>query len=375
MFSCNDGQDIKRIDLNYELSFIGELKLPLDSLTTSMPHAKSNSFQTNNPNDPIFEYGKSYFQMMSFPNILIYDVAERKLLLKVPIKRDELNMVGMPGTARVINSDSIYFINYPNLSLIDFKGNLLKNYSLMTKEKIAEIIPIHSSKVIGKSFISAFATNSIPPRDGNKKYTNADLLGALLNLDLESGHLSFLGAYPSEYAATNFIPRHYYFQSISESPNPYELVASFGASDSVQVFHTERDIVKTYFAGFSEFIKVPPKQSPTVDDFDFYRLNFSYNELLYDPYRELLYRVVELPKPESSLSNPDRSIANYKQLAIITLDKNFQKISETVLPKNFHNEIIFVSEEGLNIWDFEKSFQDEDHLYLGVFQLNEKIAK
>ena len=101
---------------------------------------------------------------------------------------------------------------------------------------------------------------------------------------------------------------------------------------------------------FFDRIQLPDELTASPEDFC---ENAWYNDLFYDPYRKVYYRIAY---PSSTLDKGVRPMEllqfGRKNFIIIILDKEFHVIGETLFPNNTYNpKIILVRPEGLYISD------------------------
>ena len=101
---------------------------------------------------------------------------------------------------------------------------------------------------------------------------------------------------------------------------------------------------------YTDKVQLPDELKATVEDFC---VNAWYNNLLYDPYREVYYRITH---PASTLDkeyNPMDIISfGRKNFSILILDKDFNLLGETLSPNYTYNpQIMFIRPEGLYISD------------------------
>jgi hypothetical protein len=237
--------------------------------------------------------------------------------------------------------------------------------------KIAQYIPTADWRPIisGPHVLSGFITENLPPRGRNKKISMKELIGSTLYIDINSGERSFYHHYPKEFINGSYLSSHHYFATLENYVDEQALLG-FPSSDSIYILKDQK-IIKQFPAMMSTFHPFAKKGAREAD-YDFYRTNYSYGAHFYDKQNSLLYRIVQLPISEYELNNPIHSKANFKQVAVLVFDENLNKISETILPKNFHDLMVFVHEGQIYFWDHEKTLSDEDYMYFGVFSLTTK---
>lgn len=371
--SCADDEFAGRWEGDFELTYSHTFKIKLDSTTGGIPSGYNGTFTSNNPDDSIFPHNKTFFQFISQRgDWLVYDLETGKLVKKLPPRMpDETYEFGMLGAYLVVNSDSIYTLDYPFLTLINHEGELITRHLVKENGKIAQYIPTSDWRpIISETHVlSGFITENLPPRKRNQKVSMKELIGSTLYIDINSGKRSFHHQYPKEFIDVSYLSSHHYFATLENYADGQALLG-FASSDSLYVIEN-KNIIKQFPANYSKFRPFANKGA-REDDYDFYRTNYSYGAHFYDERNSLLYRIVQLPISEYELNNPIHSKANYKQVAVLVFDENQNKLAETILPKNFHDLMVFVHDGQIYFWDYEKTLSDEDYMYFGVFSLTSK---
>jgi hypothetical protein len=373
LLSCEIDEAPIKWDADFELTYSHTLRIELDSVTNGLPGGYNGIFSTNNPDDSIFTFGKTYFQFISQRGEwLVYDLETGKLIHRIPMRMpDDKYEFGMLGAYLPINSDSIYMLDYPFLTLVNHKGEIVDRHMVKEDSKLAQYIPTpHWRPVIsGSNILTGFTTENLPPRRQLKKITMQELIGSTMYIDISNGKRSFHHHYPKKFIEDTYLSKHHYFAVLENYVDGQDLLG-FASSDSLYVLK-DKEIIKQFPAQLSTF-KPFSQKKPREDDYDYFRTNYSYGAHFYDHANALIYRLVGLPIPEWELKNPNHSKANNKQLAVLVLDKNFNKIAESVLSNKFNDNIAFLYNGQLYLWDFEQSLIDEDHIYFGVFSLTPK---
>lgn len=370
--SCADDELADKWEGDYELTYSHTFKIKLDSTTGGIPSGYNGTFTTNNPDDSIFAYNKTFFQFISQQGEwLVYDLQTGKLVKKIPMRMpDGKYEFGMLGAYLVINSDSIYTLDYPFLTLINHQGEVINRHLVKENDKIAQYIPTSQWRPIisNNNILTGFTTENLPPRGWNKKISMKELIGSTLYIDINSGKRSFHHHYPETTINGSYLSNQHYFATLENYADGQTLLG-FASSDSLYVIENKK-IIKQFPANYSKFL--PFTRKGALDDYDYYRTNYSYGAHFYDKQNSLLYRIVQLPISEYELNNPIHSKANFKQVAVLVFDENQKKLAETILPKNFHDLIVFVHDGQIYFWDYEKTLNDEDYMYFGVFSLTAK---
>jgi hypothetical protein len=201
----------------------------------------------------------------------------------------------------------------------------------------------------------------------SKKITHQDLKGALLEINLKSKSLSYTESYPTLYLERQPFPRVYYFADL-EPISDEKMIVSFPASNNL-IITNMAGYRKEVYAGSDKFEAIRAKSNQKTDDEYFHNTNYSFRGVRYDPYRKLTYRILGRPISEPLLKDSDPTKSKWKRLTVIVLDENFNKIAETDLPDEYEDSVIFVSKEGLCIWNYKKTFLDEENFYFDVFKI------
>lgn len=120
-------------------------------------------------------------------------------------------------------------------------------------------------------------------------------------------------------------------------------------------------------------VQLPDELTASPEDFC---VNAWYNNLLYDPYREVYYRIAYPPSTLDKGVRPMELVQfGRKNFSIIILDKDFRILGETLFPDNTYNPtIMLVRPEGLYISDshyLNPQFND-DILSFRKFELKEE---
>lgn len=373
--SCQSYDSVEEHEYEFKIMLTEEIKFPLDSLSSGIPSGISETFQSNSPNDTLFSPDNTYFQFNSLGNLLYYDTDTYRLIHKISTKGELLRGLGSVFGAYTLNSDSIYLFAKPFIGLIDSNGNLIDKFNYMTYDIIAEPIPASNSPFLfSKSkIIMGFYDNLIPPKNYNTTLESSELGGRVLFIDLLKKEPSFSFPFPDSYLKNKYYSRYYYSPTVSITNDKKNYLVSLGGDN--YVYHTDfKDFTEPIYAGSSEFsLKV--KSSSRQNEFEHYRLNYAYNRLIYDKYSGYTYRFLSIPKSEDQLDNPDITISRFKELIIIVLDENLDKIAETKISADFHDEAVFVTEKGLHIWNHKKTNIDEDNMYFGVFNVVKKDSQ
>lgn len=145
-----------------------------------------------------------------------------------------------------------------------------------------------------------------------------------------------------------------------------EMAISFPASDSIYVYNPETDSRKAYFAGYSKptdihLVVFKDEQGKWTN----FMSQYNYSFILYDKFNNLYYRLVGIPTDDYDSENIIKEI-NRKPLAIIILNSDFEKVGETMLPRDCYLFAkSFVTEKGLHI---SVESEDDDFMKFRTFK-------
>ena len=361
LFSCSNQKE--SYSNNYQLKKAGEeIAFELDEHTKSSSHA-------------LFIYkdkaqNREYLTFLN-PNfianeILFYDFETRKLVSKIKPELDGNNGVGTVLGYLILNSDSIFLTSreLTEIALIDTSCILKEKLAFdTTKDKIPLRVSYSTSfnyQPIYKIGNKLYATS----RCNRKEKVNP----VSFTIDLDTKEVEHL---PLEYPKlqTRINPA-----KIASVENKYSRI--FDGTQFVYSFSYEEDI---YIASIDhKTITRKPIKSKYIDKMipldDFGNVTFKdlcdhaeYGNLLYDPYRNVYYRIA-FPQTDVPNNLKDRDymdLLDYgkKSFSVIILDKDFHIIGETLFPDCTYNpKMAFVREDGLYIsasHAFSENYSDD----------------
>ena len=116
-----------------------------------------------------------------------------------------------------------------------------------------------------------------------------------------------------------------------------------------------------------------PEASKGIQSFAKLKERGEYHNLMYDKYRDVYYRIVELPyelKVNESVFDDEKN----REFSIIIFDKDFNIIGETKFPGNkYLYKMSFVGRDGLYISENNLANPDfdEDKLVFACFKLED----
>ena len=276
--------------------------------------------------------------------ILLYDYKTQSLLRKI----DVVNL-GDPTSYTIINQDTIIVLDYlkGGIAFLNDKGEIYEKieipldiaYYPFPVSKIAPI-KINKGKLVYWGNISG---EYIDESSDNRK-----VMGIL---DLESHAISYQVPYSDVYKESNWGGGLFRWIYAEYNPKTHNFIVSFPAEHDLFVFSENGDMQNKIYAG-SDYIDViaslPKSKIFPLDAEEktrFFVESHSYANIVYDPYRDLYYRVAE------QKCNYKDAIGWKKNISIIILDSQFDKIGETLIGECDYNYryAMFVNKQGLHI--------------------------
>jgi hypothetical protein len=328
--------------------------------------------------------GKEVFILMNplVNKLIFYNYPSGEYVMEKSFQKEGPLGVGDIASFYFNNSDSLFFTGKnPNfLYLTNIDNSFLTRYSFnFTKENRGKIPVLTDESGIIFFKNSIYLTNLMA-------YVPGMSSAPIEYKDLSNSFFSFTFDLKSETSSYNnlIFPQVYgnsiypdYFNTISQQLINDQILYSFGLSDSIILYSPSNNkknqhLVK--FSGESHYKKLalaekiedirPDNESEQLDLF----LNsFNYKRTLYDQYKRLYYRFIEFPKPDVNNSFPQRM----KPLGLIVLDDQFNLIGEYDLGYGKYTSVnAFVSEQGLNILNYEKIITEESSITFDIFDFS-----
>ena len=341
-----------------------ELKFQLDSVTKNEFYC----YSTYKDNE-----GKDFFvfQNQGKNTLLFYELKNQSLAFKIdyPIEGD--NGIGLGDGFYIHNLDSIYIPNR------DIKEISLTNKSCILIDKY----PYENDKDNKPLSIFCFGAANYKPAtvigrtmyiySGPNRYVDYDPVTVTLNMDTkEIKALPF--DYP-EYPGSETKIKKYGLENLfSRCFDGKRFVYSFYYDEDIYVASPSHDSIRKIPVKSKYFNEVQLPDELTASPMDFCE-NAWYGNLIYDKYRDLYYRVAyPSTEIEKNIRPIELSLYGRKNFSIIILDKDFNKVGETMFPDyTYNSNIMFVHEDGLYISDshyLNPNFSD-DELSLKLFKI------
>lgn len=313
-------------------------------------------YNTKNCTKALFPYkGQDGTEYLTFQNpnkneILFYNMQSQKLNFKVEPEIEGGNGVGFMWGYYIQSLDSIFLTSrdLEEIYLIDRNSTVKDKYYYKESNNN---LPLGVYCSISDLYIPATIINGkmyIIPSCNRK--INPNPICATINLKTKEVK-SFSASYPKFKNANNEQKRAGVELYMSRCFDGEHFVYSFYYDENIYVAsidHSSVQKVKIKSAYFDNVI---------VPD-DFGKTTFkdmceipNYGNILYDSYREIYYRIA-YPKTDIDANIRPLELMDYgrKNFSIIILDKNFNKIGETLFPDYTYNSVqMFIREDGLYI--------------------------
>lgn len=384
IFSCNEKKDtpVRRNAADkytHSLKLTGEIiKIPIDSVTLPVGPLAVND---------ISDYNNRYLvQLNSQQRMLqVYNWKDKELINRIELPAE----IDNPTYFYYINHDSILITNSHKYSLylINEKGTINKKFSLLVGKidhEIAQTTP--PSQASTEKYVALPLPDNRNPmvRIGpymilrcvpwidpfNPKYFELGKLRMKVNLSIDNDISYFLG-YPEIFQNNNKYPTKFFNESSTFNSYTRQLIFDFPAEEYLYVTDINGVNVTKYWAGSEFFDQVQPMSSfseNNIKQAEHAMNNSFFERILFDPFKNVYYRMVWHPDKENQYSFRDSSKEINIDLGVIILDKDFRKIGEVILPKSITNTFWFPSPEGLYI---QSDVGDTANLSFQLFQLVE----
>ena len=361
---CNSYVKHVAVD-RYTLITNESIRLHLDSLT-GFASSRLQNIEIDNK-----EYLYVLYSSGEIHNISIFDLELKVLERKIYLSQEGPNAVPNPFGIFVLNPDSIFVHARPyRIYLLNRYGSVKDWYN--TSDGSLEIEPslmVSSLKpVINREKQLYFCAELIYPhpiQDHTK-------IPTVIKLNPYTKSLS----YPY-YRTEKFNDGQWgmggmhtrFYQTYNEADDL--MVHSHGNDEYIYVYDEANKMTK-YYAGSADMKEIKPfSKTQVIDAGESHRYEATtgaYEAIKYDPYRQMYYRFAFLPVEDIATQHS----VFYGKIAIIILDRNFQKVGEYILPKGYDHTVSFVGKAGLHIASRAKYGQDENFLTFDIFVPVEK---
>lgn len=315
--------------------------------------------------------------------ILIYDLDSLKIHSKIQMMKEGPIGVGNIKSLLVHNLDTIFLTTgqQDKLFIINWKGELMKNISIKNYSYGDLSFPNHRirpSLCFAKSLVYSngkiFAATNMPISPDPKKLK---FFKTTLEINLQDGSQKLLPMSFPKICDKKGKALCLYL-SILHVKNKfiYSFLNSHNCLITTDHINIETKTIKSRFA--KKDFKKPGHNSRMLDIARIILEYPAYEDFMYDPYRDLIYRFCY---PGVSVSNKDNlmNMNEFKPIfSIMILDTDLNILGETLMPKNTYNmNMAFVGREGLYLSTnnyFNKGF-NSDSLKFEIFNVFKNESK
>ena len=325
------------------------------------------------------------FHIEAKGQIKLYSLATGALLETLPYALNQPNLQYGIQDFYILNEDSI-FLNRRRaykVYLIDSQFEIIRTLSFMPEDDEIDkntgwpkskdtFLPVWNRnrffKKIGEDIFLSGAPN-FDSRFAESNFTKTRLNSYSLNSD----RITPLLGYPEEMQGKAW-GEFFNLVYLDYCPDGNFFVISYAADERVYVTDKSMRVIREFDAFPQHFKKVPPLSKKEVENSDAYRAHWQENNIFgpihWDPYRNLIYRIMEEPN-EDYIPNLLRDpIQRARNMVVMAFDpkQNYKKVAEMRLKKTAKGLFLdrcFVNEKGLNITYVD--LENEDKLYFKTF--------
>jgi FHS family L-fucose permease-like MFS transporter len=297
--------------------------------------------------------GKEYltFQNESKNEILFYDMETQNLSFTVGVEREGPNGVGNFLGYRIHNPDSIFLTRSgkQEISIVDRQAWLKDKIRYETTDDGYSLRQTYSLSNVYHPLVLLNGQLYIQP--GCNRWADKKPLCAVIDLQTHSVRELPGLSYPTFPGADNRAKAAGVEEYVSRIFDGKHFVYSFHFKEDIYVASIDHQTVSE--------IKIKSRYINNIGFYDDYGNvtfenlceNPNYGNLLYDPYRNVYYRIAY---PKTTIEQGVRGVElmqyGRKNFSIIILDKDFRVIGETLFPDYTYNStLMFIRKDGLYI--------------------------
>lgn len=352
-----------------------QLQFPLDNKTSLLIKA-------------MFPYtdasGKEYltFQNDKSPEILFYDVEKGCLDHKLELHPEGPNGVGLILGYHIKSDNEIYLtpLSRKEIIIVNSKGEILKKIpfeqtsegDLLTSNQSMTFTYTPLIFINNKIYLNQKPNRFYEPEELLRKSPVTVVLDTMKK-EVYKGSFCFPEILPSEDYGIKTLGTEFLYSRIYDGN---QIVYSFWSDEKLYLTSKENTLIKTIPVNSKYLGKVKAPGDRPVDVLKCIKMWSEvplYGNLIYDPYREVYYRVAY---PETEIESQENfgDIWQFgrKVFSIIILDKEFNVIGETLFPEYIYiSTLMFVRKDGLYISNSHYKNPDfnEDILSFKKFEL------
>ena len=372
LLSCKQKEEKSAVQYIKELVEIKKINLPADERTY---YLSKSVFQFEENGKEYLHFGNLEKQQYE---ILIYDLDSSKLSRRIPLEKKGPN--GVPAILGIKPfEDSRQFMafqhNVTRLSIIGNNGKVLRRYSVQLPGGRFS----HCYGGCSYFYIPSFCVDSVvylthwleKPQMKTSEWKD---LAMFTYLDLKSGQIGLTSLrYPSIFDRDVKNPAGGYKFTLDYNYKENRLVCSLTGYDSLMVSDDLKQV--RWYNVKSRYLKsMRPRLEEANDDIQSLIKQTEmpqYHNIMYDKYRDVYYRFVELPYEFGRNESP-YGYQYAREFSVIIFDKDFNIIGETKFPGNkYFYKMSFVGRDGLYISENNTANPefDEDKLVFACFKV------
>lgn len=268
-------------------------------------------------------------------------------------KTIQLELEGPNGVKQISNfqfeNDTLYVVDSFAYALVlfDGKGKALKRIKLINPELPVAILPRYFSKsemVIDNGTVFILGDADVNISDSKSKVKSK----SLIEVDILSGKIKNHFDLPDILKKDLWMINQHFFTAARISDSSW--VYSYDLSDSLYLYTLGDNSPKAFRAASLYHKPLKPwgkRDSNSTDAYRYYLNNTSYFMVLYDEYRQLIYRFVQHPN-EKALSDGDINQMWVRDFTLMVLDMDFNILAERLFQSEVNVlRIPIVDEDGL----------------------------
>ena len=374
LLSACQSKETKSNEINYDktLSSYKQIILPVDEKTDFLSKSIFQ-FEENGKEFLYFENSQN-----STYDIVIFDLDNQKIEKRIPIHPEGPN--GVPslfGSKPYPDSNIILAFQHLafRISLLNGKGEVLRNYQLNPKGRFVRVI------LSTFSYMPTFTRDSVlyfaqRVRDQKRAVKDFTKIPLFASMDLNTGEIGWPSLYfPATFDGdyTDIKGDESFAHDYNEKDN--RLVCSFMKYDSIMVTD-DLQHVKWYNAKSKYLKSMKPNVNNHTNDVNALIRNDEspkYSHIMYDKYRDVYYRFAEMPCELAKDETPyDNQAPKAREFSVIILNDKFEIIGETKFPgSKYFYKMSFVGKDGLYISENNLANPefDENKLVFSCFKL------
>ncbi|GEM_PF-1971730 len=360
---------------NIKINLIQNIKIKVDEATSNIPYSSHIFSDDLNKKELVCT-------LNSLTNSVQLYSLDGKKQLEIICEKEGPNGVGEIASFLYCGIDSLYVLNTSSYRMyrVSNKGTILNTYILPPPDnnkyysspfyQLGSSLSIHNNKLFIPSLPGIFYYKD------QKNYLSSGMLSIVL--DLKSGLTTYQIPFPNKELLENSVysPRLISPFCIDNIDNN-ERIYSFNADHAVYSYTSDGKLSSTNLMK-SKFTPKKLKELPywtwvndPIQEFLHFINNTFYEELYYDPYRKLYYRLVKHgASPE--MKNRDFNINEFSpnvRYSIIISDKGFNILDEINLANNYLKGLLLISRKGIMIQNLSNKY-DEDHMYFDLYEIS-----